>query len=220
MFWDVDKLTPVKSFPVTVLLTHGARALNLSGPERMMYIAGLITTSTLLGAVALQAKDFFKGRTPRDIDNATFWRDAMLQGGWTGILGDIFVEDPSSFGGVTKRLAGPLASDVEDMVNILWSTGQEVFDKDKKMWETLQGKGLRKAESFVPNTWYTKLLIERYLYDNINKQIDPKWHKRQRAFSRRLKEEYGSKQYWKPGKSISECSSSPGGQLRDVVRVI
>ena len=76
------------------------------------------------------------------------------------------------------------------------------MDKDKKIMDRLGGQGLRKVESLNPlNTWATKLVLERYVYDNINKMTDPQWSKRQRSFTRRMRKERGQRQWWKPGKN-------------------
>jgi hypothetical protein len=194
--------TMLKSFPVTLFLTHGMRVLNMTGPDRLMYLAGLITSTTMLGAIALQAKEVLRGKTPRDWKSGEFWREAMLQGGVTGILGDFVLEDPAKFGGAAKRLTGPLLSDAADLTGLLWMSASDLMDKDKKIMDRLGGQGLRKVESMNPlNTWATKLVLERYVYDNINKMTDPQWSKRQRSFTRRMRKERDQKWLWKPGKN-------------------
>ena len=95
----------LKSFPITIALTHLHRAaFQATAGQKLQYLGLMMTTTTVLGALALQAKDIAAGREPRPMDNKEFFAAAVAQGGGIGIFGDYLFSDVNRFGG------GPLRS--------------------------------------------------------------------------------------------------------------
>ena len=88
-----------------------------------------------MGAVVLQAKDIAAGRTPRDMDNPQFVRDAILQGGGFGLVGDVLLKDQNRFGGgLVQSMVGPKVGLVEDIGRLTFGNVQEALEgKDTKL---------------------------------------------------------------------------------------
>ncbi|MYD26662.1 MAG: hypothetical protein F4X08_12705, partial [Gemmatimonadetes bacterium] len=82
-------ITQFKQFPTTVL----TRPVGELAYGRGDYggLAALIVTGTVLGYVAMAAKEVAKGREPPDPTRWEVWPAAMLQGGALGIFGDFLL---------------------------------------------------------------------------------------------------------------------------------
>ncbi len=75
-----------KAFPVTMMTMHLRRGLNAArAGDFGGYLASLMVGMTVLGATALQAKQFLTGRDPRDMTSWKFWAAAWAQGGGAGM---------------------------------------------------------------------------------------------------------------------------------------
>src|SRR5262245_17946887 len=76
-----------KSFPLSTYLYHLKRGL--SAPTiggKAGYLASFVAASTVVGAIALQAREVVKGRDRRDMTEPGFWRDAAATGGGFAIF--------------------------------------------------------------------------------------------------------------------------------------
>ena len=127
----------------------------------------------------------------------------MLQGGGMGILGDFLFSPTNRFGGGwTATVAGPTASDLETIASHLFIDGfKEVAFGDKTMQEHFGAKGARLLKQWTPyQLWYVRTVMERAIFDNINKIADPKWHEKQRRAETRMRKK-GQEYWWKPGES-------------------
>lgn len=199
-----------KSFGITVLLQHGGRIMALAGAQRARYAAGLIIGTTLMGAMAIFLKDIASGRDPRSandlpfVDDETgefewspgFWGAALLQGGGFGIFGDFIKSAESRFGGgIQETLAGPLASDVQGIINVAKA------DPEKR------GKtAIRELRGLIPgqNLWYARLAMDRMVADQLMEAADPDYYQSFRR-AERWNEEQGTEFYWRPGEPISDA---------------
>lgn len=117
-----------KSFPLTmgsnfmrVALSDPERAARnfgdvLKGRGDTPALVGMMASATAMGYVALMAKDFAVGKEPRDPTDPETWREAFIQGGAGGLVGDFFLgEYDKQYKSPLKDLAGPVLSQVVDI---------------------------------------------------------------------------------------------------------
>ena len=75
-----------------------------------------------------------------------------------------------------------------------------VMDAEKDVVEKLSNAGVQIARKFTPGQlWYTKLAIERYMLDPLDKKVNKNWYSRQRKLTKRMKKERGQDWWSKPG---------------------
>jgi hypothetical protein len=194
-----------KSFPISVALTHFARALNETGMSRYTYLASLLGGTTVLGAMAIQAKQVAAGKTPKDMDPA-FWLSAIAQGGGAGILGDFLFMDHSRFGSVSEYLMGPTVGEGEIILRAFLGTGNQALKGKDRIGEKFGRGAARVAQDFIPSVWYTKLATQRFLGDWIGQMLDPSWRRKQRTLQRSMQREYGQSFWWRPGRKAPHKS--------------
>jgi len=190
-------MTQFKSFPITMLTTHIGRMAGLSRADGLQYGAKLFVMTTVLGSVALELKDLAAGKSSRlqgTIDNQNWGKHLMasiLQGGGLGIFGDFFFQDQSRFGNSpVVTLSGPLGSLVEDVYSITaGNIHQEAEGKDVYWGSDIVDLG----KKYLPgqNLWYTRLLFDRMVFDTIKKMADPKYNKKVRQQTKRMRKETG-----------------------------
>ena len=191
-----------KSFPATALINQMGRALTIDGPmERISYTASLLVGTTVLGMIAYNAKEVSKGRKPIEM-NGDLVKAGLMQGGGLGIAADFLFSDVTRYGqSFTAMLAGPVAGDVEEIaVKFLLGTAQDVIGLEQDALSRASAAGARIAQKMTPGRlWYTRLALDRYIYDNLNKLADDKWHEKQRRLARKREKTFGNEYYWKPG---------------------
>lgn len=190
----VRSLGQFKTFGVSILNSHMMRALNQSGIDRLSYTANLLISTTLLGAVSLQVKELTKGKTLMDMD-AGFMFNAFAQGGATGILGDFLFNDPRMYGGLTKGIVGPLVQDVERLSIFMWGTAEDVKNLEQDMLKNAVARGIiGTVDSVRPKLWYTRLALDRAIFDQMNMMLDENWLSKQRSIRRKNAER--GQEYW------------------------
>ena len=210
-----------KTFPISVLLMHGSRALwGNQGMDKLTYGASLIGIATMLGAVAMAAKDVSRGKDPKDMDSKKFWANAIAQGGGLGIIGDIIFQDHNKYGGAAFALGGPAGDVLAASTKLIFGTAQDLFTGEDI---TAGEQAARLGQGLVPgqSLWYARLALERYVFDNVKKLADPQFKKKQRRRERKMKKEFGQEYYWKPGESAPsrapELPKPPSTDVSDYV---
>jgi len=78
-------------------------------------VATIVTTG-LLGYASMTAKDFLKGREPRDPAKWNTVMAALLQGGGLGLYGDVLFKEQRDGSTIIAGLAGPGATTVADVL--------------------------------------------------------------------------------------------------------
>lgn len=180
-----------KGFGISVMHMQLQRIMEMSGPNRLRYMAGLTISTTMMGALALALKDVAAGRDPRGMDpqkNPTFWAQAAIQGGGFAIFGDFLNSSTNrAGGGLAGTLAGPLVSDVQDIASIATS-------KNK------QGAALKALRRQIPGgtLWYARLAFDRQVVDQLQETIDPNYRQSWRRAARWAQEQ-GTEYWWAPG---------------------
>lgn len=192
-----------KTFPVSVLMTHMGRAIGKQTEgDRLAYLAAMLVSTTVMGAVAMQSKELVRGRSPRPTDDGRFWAAALVQGGGFGLIGDFLFADVNRYGGgLATTLAGPLVGDFEEIImKFVLGTAKDVLAAEQDLHERFSALTGRLIQKYSPGQlFYTKLLLDRYIFDQLNKQMDPDWRTKQRRAASRRMEDFGNKYWWKPG---------------------
>ena len=194
-----------KSFPVTVITSHLLRGIQQTGVgNKMAYLGQLTIATTVLGAVALQAKDISKGRKARDMDTPEFWSAAFIQGGGAGIFGDFIYSGLRGTNRFNQSLLntaiGPVGSLVTDISSVtLGNIGQLLKGEDTN----LPAEVVQFMRAYTPggSLWYTRLAWERGVIDQLTRMTDPKARKRFSRMVRKRRKEYGQDYWWRPGET-------------------
>jgi len=179
-----------KSFPVNYMERVWGRALfdqnrtfrqARTNPDTLRDIAFMIAATTAFGYMAMTAKDFTKGKSPRDPAALSTWIAAFTQGGGGGIYGDFLFGQYNRFGGsLAETVAGPVVSGPIGDVAAIWAG-------------IIQGK-LSAAKVFrtawyntpMVNLWYTKAAMDYMVLYHLEEMMSPGTLRRR---ERRLKRE-------------------------------
>lgn len=197
-----------KSFAITVMLTHVMRALSEGTfGQRAWRMAAFLVTMTLGGAVALQAKQLIAGKDPRAMDTGDFWWAALGQGGGLGIYGDLIYSASTRSGqGLVSTLAGPVLS----------APGQAV-DLIQKLIGPTTGKTKGEAifdfvQQWTPGStlWFSRLATDRYVFDFLQRMVDPQADVSGRRIERDLRQDYGQGFWWAPMTSAPQRAPNLG----------
>lgn len=193
-----------KSFPITVMINQLLPSLRSASQGRMGHLAALGVGSAVFGAFAMQVREITKGREPRKMDDADFWMAATLQGGGLGLFGDFMFSDYNRFQqSIGGTMAGPIvgttqsllrAGDLYGLAEGDWSAQEFAADVFKVGSREIPGV----------NLWYSRLLVERMMLDQIEKGLDPKYDNRMRRLERRMQTEQGQGFWWRPGEALPE----------------
>jgi len=195
-----------KSFSVSMISKHFKRALaQESGWGKAGYTAALFATTTVLGAMALQINEIASGRDPKnmaddklgDIPGLRFGMAAMLKGGALSLYGD-FLFSNTTQGGTSALAAfgGPLAGDVETLLNLRGMTANAVLDdKDPS---TIGARLLQLGKGHIPgaNLWYTKAATDHMIFHQLQEYLSPGYLSR---MERRAQKDFGQSFWWEPG---------------------
>ncbi|MFZ5704910.1 MAG: hypothetical protein ACOY5R_06545 [Pseudomonadota bacterium] len=209
-----------KSFGVSMIITHGARAASQGVGGAAYYAGAMVLTTTALGALAIQAKEISKGRDPRPMDTGEFLGAAMLQGGGFGVFGDFLSSAESRFGsGPLETAAGPvagLAVDVSDItVGNLFKLYRKLSgrnaDGSRPRGPNVGRDAVRMAQRYTPGSslWYSRLAFQRLMLDTAQEWADPDHRE---AFSRmeRRAHEQGQEYWWRPGRTAPDRAPDMG----------
>jgi hypothetical protein len=105
---------------------------------------------------------------------------AMAQGGALGIYGDFLFSDNDRFGGgFLQTLSGPSIGKLEDIYKIwrAWKTSGDDSDPEAAERErgALANQMVRMFKGSIPgsNLWYSRALLDRYIWWNIQESINP-----------------------------------------------
>ena len=157
-----------KQFPITVLWKPISEVMH--GRRDMVGLAHLIVASTMLGYVAMSAKEIAKGREVRDPfgdDAHSTWTAAMLQGGGLGIFGDFVFGEYNRFGrSLTATVAGPTLGTADDLLEI-WARLRNGEDAGAKAFQTMQ------ANTPFLNLFYTRLAVDYMVSWHIQELLNP-----------------------------------------------
>jgi hypothetical protein len=198
-----------KTFPITVMNTHIAASMGNIIKTRgsdftaIEHLANTILLTTIFGAGAIQAKQMARGKSPQDWQSMQFGVAAFMQGGGLGLAGDFLFSDSSRFGrNALTDLAGPMAGLASDIQKTF--VGKPLHQRlieGKKPNHALDMFRLAKRNIPLGSLWYTRLVLERLILDQVERWLDPKYDQRMRRVQRQIRKEKGQRFYWDPGVS-------------------
>lgn len=205
-------LTQFKSFPTTFAtrqlgreFLRGAGAgegygLSKFGTLDKSGLAQLIVSSTILGYLAMTAKDVARGRKPRDPNLPSTWGAAFVQGGGAGIYGDFLMGEYNRFGGgLIETLGGPGVGTASSIARIYAS----ILDGDNFASSTFQ---TIKTVTPGANLFYTRLALDYLIFFQIQEALSPGSLKR---MEKRINKEQGQEYLFKrPSQAIPRGGSS------------
>jgi hypothetical protein len=192
-----------KSFPIGMIARHWMRGLGQpTVGGRTAYIASLIVGNTLLGALAMTAKDVAAGKDPRDLTDWRAWLAAFAQGGGLGIYGDFVVADANRFGqSFLASLAGPFfGSTLEQLYDLSLGNLHQVARGEP----THAGaEALRFGRAHAPflNLWYAKAALDHAIFHEVQEYLSPGYLA---TMQRRIRRDTGQQLWWRPGAGLPE----------------
>jgi len=198
----VNSILMYKNFPITLGMTHLARGFQQVGlAGKAKYLVPMIIGGAVMGAFAYELKQIAAGKkpTPPEKMGARYWLNAMVYGGGLGIFGDFLFADQNRYGGsLSKTLAGPVASFLNDLVNLTVGNVLQLASGEK----TNAGKELASfIQRYTPgnNVWYTRLVFERIIFDTLEKLLNPNFNSDTRRNVNKLRSRTGQEYWWHPG---------------------
>jgi len=204
--------TQFKMFPMTILVNHWARALNqATGAERFIYTANMVLGTTMLGVLAVQAKQVLNGEEPQEFNgdaknDTNLLFKGFVQGGSGFFVADLFggYLQQGRYGQDTlgKAILGPAMGDIANLFAVVFTDIPKSIDGESPRFPGLDNTAVKLAEREMPNLWQAKLLLRRGVFDQLNKMTDPSWQYKQNKRRMKMKNEEG-RDYWsKPGEPL------------------
>ncbi len=191
-----------------LLYLHGARALARGWDgSRLGHAATTFALMTLLGALAMQAKEVAAGRDPISLDPTNAqglqaWGKAILQGGGLGVFGDILAVDQTKYGNSwASTFAGPLAGAAEDIVGQFALKNLRLAAQGKETH--FLGDGLYAAARYAPGSslWYLRLGFQRAVVDQLALWADPRTPARFARMESQARQNWHQQYWWRPGRT-------------------
>lgn len=195
-FWGSS--TMFKSFVITNMVNFLIPAIAKASVGRTGELATIAIATTVLGAVAIQAKELLMGKTTKDMDSTRFWMAAAAQGGGMGLFGDFLFSDKSRFNrDFTTELLGPVFGLGNDVVRTFkGSFDKAINEKDTSFTKDITKLALRNTPAI--HLWYGDLVVRRLLTDHLERMVDDNYDKRMRIMERKMEDESGQQFWWSP----------------------
>ena len=197
----VNSMLMYKNFPITLGMTHLARGFQQVGLKgKAKYLVPMIAGGTVMGAFAYELKQIAAGKNPTKPEDmgVRYWLNAMVYGGGLGIFGDFLFQDTNRYGGsLSKTLTGPVISFLGDLINLTVGNVAQLASGEK----TNAGKELAAfIQRYTPGTnlWYTRLVVERIIFDTLEKLLNPNYTSDTRRKVNQLKSRTGQDYWWSP----------------------
>jgi hypothetical protein len=185
-----------KQFPITFTTRTLGRELRRDGVD-VMGVAHLIAGTTLLGYVAMTAKELARGREPRKPDDpqgaAKLGAAAMLQGGGAGIYGDFLLGEANRMGGgLAGTLAGPTVGSLEAAHRIFLALRDGSTTKTRLEAAAAEGVQAGKSNFPIINLFYTRAALDYFILHRLQEAVNPGYLRR---YEQRVKKE-NSQDFW------------------------
>ena len=191
-----------KSFPFALMKQHYERAQFLkrhgAKHDRLKYVASIVVSTTLMGAVSLQIQNLLNGKDLQDATSHEFWLSALSKGGGLGFLGDFFangLSENARYGAWSlASFLGPQASTVLEISDTtIKALGSAMYDKETKP----AASALRTIRSHTPfvNLWWTSAAIDRAVMNDLQEWLSPGYIARMES---RTERGWGQGYWWNP----------------------
>jgi hypothetical protein len=204
-----------KSFSITMAATHMMRIFSQETWGQMAKVGiPFFMLHFFAGAAAIQAKNIIYGKDPEAMDpmnNPKFWVKALAAGGGLGVYGDMLNSTFTKSGRSWQaEVAGPIGGVIEDTLKLSSSQVRKLYEgKDTNLATELTRVGRR----YTPGTFYTKLAVDRLLWDNIQTLADPDYRGSFRRMEETLRKETGQQFWFAPGDNAPERAPNLGAAI-------
>ena len=192
-----------KGFGLTLMNTHGRRALGQGGAAGARFFAayavrmGILTT--LAGAVAIQIRNLLRGQDPEPMDEASFVGRAVAQGGGFGIFGDFLKASENRFGGgIAATIAGPAAGTAGNLTDLTYGNATKALRGEKINIGKDIVRIMRQEVPVASSLWYLRPAYDRLLVEEMDALANPDHEQDQEALQRRMAQQ-GKPFYAPPG---------------------
>jgi hypothetical protein len=204
-----------KQFAMERMTTHILRVL-VDGPIENRVMRGLAFTMLSMGAgaVSLQAAAVLRGEDPIPMTHPKFWVEAFAKGGAGGVYGDILAQvlrGGRSGAEYAAQMAGPIPGLIGDVATLATAPAKALLEEPEKQTKTSAMTAIGKR--WTPNTWYTKLAVDRLLWDKMQVLLDPDYRKSFRRAEQRLKNDGGRGYWFGPGQPAPQRGPDLGSIL-------
>lgn len=203
-FWGetLRSMGQYKQFAMERLTTHIMRVM-VDGPMETRIGRGLAFTllSAAAGAVSLQTAAVLRGEDPLNMSEPKFWIEAFAKGGAGGVYGDLLAAAIRGQQGAITGLAGPIPGLVGDLTTLVSAPIRAEIQEPGK--QTKPSAVFNIGRRWTPNTWYTKLAVDRLLWDKMQVLLDPDYRASFRRAEQRARKE-GQGFWWGRGESAPE----------------
>lgn len=192
-----------KQFTMERMTTHLMRTL-VDGPieNRIARGAAFTILSMAAGAVSMQAGAVIAGKDPMDMLSPKFWVSAFARGGAGGIYGDLLSAAMYGDRGgldMAAQMAGPIPGFAGDIAELAAAPlRRELDDTGRNTNQTFGNQAFQMGKRWTPQTWYTKLAVDRMIWDKLQTLVDKNYRQ---SFARAAKnaKAQGSGQWWANG---------------------
>lgn len=191
-----SSLMMYKSYGITMMLNHTLPALQRAATDgKWGRAAAILGTMPLLAAATMQARNVLYGKSPEDMTKPDFWRRAAQGSGAFGPLTDLALGESTFDRHVFEQMLGPVYGFGKDAYDITKENISEALSGEKV---NAPREAARLFQLYTPKLWYTRVLQERLLYDQLNRMADPMYDSRLRRIENKMREEKGQEFWWKP----------------------
>ncbi|HET8921272.1 MAG TPA: hypothetical protein VFN27_16555, partial [Xanthobacteraceae bacterium] len=195
-----------KQFALERMSTHLLRTLyEGTGSDRVKYGIAFTLMSMAAGAVSLQAAAVLAGKNPLDMYDPHFWIRAFAKGGAGGVYGDLLSEaltgNVSAGAGVLGGPTGGLIADVTKAATA--PLRHELFDKQgQRATSGAASEIFSGLKRWTPSTWYTKLAVDRFFWEQLQALMDPHWRDSFKRANQAATKKGGTGYWFGPGAAV------------------
>lgn len=165
-FWTLQ------SFPMTMLMnslrlfTSASERFANTKHGRMKALAHVTAETTLLGVIAIQAREMSKGREPLPWDSPELMASAFLLGSPAGFLTDVLPKAVQGGRDFKRGFGGPIVDTFADVLDIVSDTATGKFGK-------AGAKATKLGEKVLPGPFYLDMFTSM-ISDRLRMLMDPK----------------------------------------------
>ena len=152
--------------------------------ERERYDANLVSYRSA------EVRKFY-GKDPRQMNTASFWTAAAIQGGGLGILGDLLYQGLTRADtGLSGTLGGPLAAAVDAGAQLVFPPVAALAAGEETNFGATLARHVRRYLN--PTPFYLRLAVDRLFFDEVQALIDPEYRRSFRRIEQRAEENFGT----------------------------
>lgn len=175
-----------KAFPMTQYTANFSRAFIEAGRQGSygdaamslgLYGAFMVP----MGALAVQTRELAKGNDPADMQDPNFWAKAIATSGGLTLFGDVLLrgrtsEYHSMRDQISGIVGGPGLDFAEDTLDLVLGNALR-FSTGGEAEPLKQGADWLKQWTPFSNMWYARAMLERGIFDKIQRLADPEAQK-------------------------------------------